>query len=103
MSNAYKFDDPDGCYCYFITYAVVEWVDVFTRDEYRNILLDSWRHCQKEKGLQIHAWVIMTNHVHQIISRKGEHKLEDIMRDMKKFTEYSGVYCFKDHHSHHVQ
>ena len=84
MSNNYKFDDPDGCY--FITYSVVAWVDVFTRNEYKQILLDSWKHCQKAKGLQIHAWVIMTNHIHMIVSRKGEIPLEDIMRDMKKYT-----------------
>ena len=84
MGNKYKFIDPD--LKYFISYAVVGWVDVFTRDEYRNILLDSWGHCQKEKGLVIHAWVIMTNHVHMIISKKGENKLEAIMRDMKKYT-----------------
>jgi REP element-mobilizing transposase RayT len=64
----------------------VQWVDIFTRNEYKQILLDSWKHCQQTKGLQIHAWVIMTNHVHMIISRKGETKLEDIMRDMKKYT-----------------
>lgn len=40
----------------FITFAVVEWVDVFTRKDYRYILLDSIRYCQKEKGLLLHAW-----------------------------------------------
>ncbi|MEP7376024.1 MAG: transposase [Chitinophagaceae bacterium] len=84
MSSSYKFDDPDGYY--FITHTVINWVDVFTRKEYKQILLDSWKHCQQTKGLQIHAWVIMTNHIHMIISRNGETKLEDIMRDMKKYT-----------------
>jgi REP element-mobilizing transposase RayT len=84
MSSKYKFYDPDGLY--FITYAVVYWVDVFTRDEYRNILIDSWKHCQKEKGLVIHAWIIMTNHIHMIVSKNGETLLQDIMRDMKKYT-----------------
>lgn len=84
MSSKYKFYDPDGIY--FITYSVVDWVDVFTREEYRKILLDSWKHCQEKKGLVIHAWVIMTNHVHMIISKKRETLLQDIMRDIKKFT-----------------
>ena len=35
---------------HFITFAVVEWVDVFTRKEYRDIVLESIRHCQQEKG-----------------------------------------------------
>ncbi|MFK5854481.1 MAG: transposase [Bacteroidota bacterium] len=38
------------------------------------------------KGLVIHAWVIMTNHVHMVIARNGEIPLQHIMRDMKKFT-----------------
>ena len=32
-------------------------VDVFTRSTYIDILLESLRYCQKEKGLRIHAWV----------------------------------------------
>lgn len=39
-----------------------------------------------KNGLVIHAWVIMTNHVHMIVSRKGQMLLADIIRDMKKFT-----------------
>lgn len=84
MSCSYKFHDPDATY--FVTFAVVDWVDVFIRNEYRNILIDSFNFCSRKKGLVIHAWVIMTNHVHLIISRNGQIKLEDIMRDMKKFT-----------------
>ena len=84
MSSKYKFHDPDGCY--FVTFAVVDWVDLFTRNVYKEILLESWRYCQQHKGLLIHAYVIMTNHVHMIISRKSDTLLEAIMRDMKKFT-----------------
>lgn len=56
-----------------------------TRKEYVDILLDSLRFCQKNKGLNIYAWVIMTNHVHLIISGK-DGKLSDIIRDFKKYT-----------------
>ena len=69
-----------------MTYAVVGWVDVFTRNVYKDILIESWRYCQQQKGLLIHAYVIMTNHVHMIISRNSTISLEAIMRDMKKFT-----------------
>ena len=86
MSTKYKFRDPDGIY--FVTFAVVGWVDVFTRRIYREILIDSFKYCQASKGLVIHARIIMSNHVHMIISRNGKFKLEEIMRDMKKFTSY---------------
>ena len=84
MSTKYKFKDSEACY--FVTYAVVDWADVFTRNVYREILLDSWKYCQQHKGLNIHAYVIMTNHAHMIMSKSGETALESIMRDMKKFT-----------------
>ena len=49
MSRAYKFHKPDGLY--FITFATVAWVDVFTRRDYKDIVVESLRFCQKEKGL----------------------------------------------------
>ncbi len=83
MSLKYKFFDKTDLY--FVTYTVINWIDIFTRDIYRNVLLDSWNYCIKNKGLKIHAWCIMTNHVHMIISSDGE-ELSNIMRDMKSFT-----------------
>jgi len=41
--------NPEGLY--FITFSTVEWIDVFTRQEYRDILIDSLDFCIKEKGL----------------------------------------------------
>jgi REP element-mobilizing transposase RayT len=79
----YKIRDPEGIY--FITFTVVEWIDVFTRRIYKDILIDSLEHCVKTKGLKVYAYVIMSNHVHLIVSTTGE-KLEDIIRDYKKFT-----------------
>lgn len=83
MSRKYKFYNPDGLY--FISFATVYWIDVFIRNEYKNILLDSVQYCQKNKGLIVHAWVIMTSHVHMIISSENN-KLEEIVRDLKSFT-----------------
>lgn len=79
MSTAYKLANPDGIY--FVTFTTVEWVDIFTRLSNIEIVLDSLRFCQKEKGLLIHAWCLMTNHMHLIISRKAEDELAGIVRD----------------------
>ncbi len=70
---------------HFITFAVVEWVDVFTRKQYRDIVLDSLKHCQEEKELLLHCWCIMSNHLHLILSAKNA-DLSDVLRDFKKFT-----------------
>jgi REP element-mobilizing transposase RayT len=83
MSRKYKLADQQAPY--FVSFATVNWVDVFTRNSYREILIGSIQTCQREKRLQVHAWCIMTNHVHLIISSNNL-LLEGIMRDMKSFT-----------------
>ncbi len=65
MSSKYKFSDND--HLYFTSFAVIEWVDVFTRIEYKDIIVKSLNYCQEKKGLELYAWVIMTNHIHLII------------------------------------
>jgi hypothetical protein len=40
---------------HFISFAVVEWIDVFTRKHYRDILVESIKYCQQKKGLLVHA------------------------------------------------
>ena len=80
MSSKYKFNDPDKLY--FVSFAVVYWIDLFIRNEYKDIMLESWRHCQVHKGLQLFGWCIMTSHVHMIIGFENN-KPENIMRDMK--------------------
>ena len=85
MSSNYKFRDPGQLY--FVTYSVVYWIDLFIRKGYRDILLESWEYCREKKGMQLYAWCIMTSHVHMIIGSEQE-KMEDIMRDMKKYTSF---------------
>ncbi|AKQ46253.1 transposase [Rufibacter radiotolerans] len=84
MSTKYKTHNQDGIY--FISIATVEWVDVFTRREYCEIIVDSLRYCIEHKGLVLHAWVIMPNHHHLIASSTDDKPLAAILRDFKKFT-----------------
>ncbi|WP_317047436.1 transposase [Sinomicrobium soli] len=89
MSRNYKFRNPEGLY--FVSFAVVEWLDVFTRKQYKNILLDSLSFCQKQKGMEIIAWCIMTNHVHLVFrSVKGQHPAL-LLGDFKRFTSKAVV------------
>ena len=71
---------------YFVTDTVVDWVDVFTRPIYKNIILESLEYCQKNKGLIIYAWVLMSNHIHAIVGSSSQERVSDIWRDFKKFT-----------------
>ncbi|ERM80436.1 hypothetical protein P872_21900 [Rhodonellum psychrophilum GCM71 = DSM 17998] len=83
MGHSYTVKDQTAIH--FVTFTVHQWVDVFTRQQYVDILLDSIRHCQEHKGLQVYAWVVMSNHCHLIIS-SIKVPLSDIIRDLKKFT-----------------
>lgn len=83
MSRRYKFGNHDKLY--FISYGVVFWIELFTRNEYRDILVNSWKYCQLNKGLEIYSWIIMPSHVQLIISTHQE-PLDDIVRDMKRFS-----------------
>lgn len=84
MSDQYKAFNPEGIY--FLTFTIVDWVDIFTRPVYKEIVIDSLKHCCKEKGLVLYAYCLMTNHIHLIASAKGNVKLFEIIRDFKKFT-----------------
>ncbi len=81
-----KYRIHDQTELYFVTFTVVNWIDVFIRDWYREVIVNSIRFCQENKGLQVYAWVIMTSHIHMIIGTEGKMKLEDIIRDMKRHT-----------------
>jgi len=94
MSRNYKFHNPDGIY--FVSFAVVEWIDVFTRNDYKNILIESMEFCQREKGMEIFAWCIMTNHMHLVFrSIKGQ-KPELLLGDFKRFTSKAVVNAIKE-------
>jgi len=88
MSEKYKFTVQDGLY--FVTPTIVEWIDLFTKKQYCDIVLESLKFCQQNKGLRIHAWCIMSSHLHLIISSKNGN-LSGIMRDFKTYTNQEFV------------
>ena len=71
---------------YFTTTTVVDWMDVFTRPRSMHIIVESLEYCQANKGVDIYAWVLMTNHLHMIVGTSGAASIGDVLRDFKKFT-----------------
>jgi putative transposase len=71
---------------YFLTLTVVNWIDVFTRPDYKHIIVDALKYNQENKGLIIYSWCLMSNHLHLIAKADEGHNLSDILRDFKKFT-----------------
>ena len=90
MSRKYKFYNKEGLY--FVSFANVYWIDaclagrqVFVRDQYCMILVESLDFCRKNKGMEIYTWCIMPSHVH-LIFRAKENNPGDLIKDLKTFT-----------------
>ncbi|HZK08854.1 MAG TPA: transposase [Bacteroidales bacterium] len=83
MSSGYRISDQNKTY--FLTFQIVGWVDLFTRKVYRDIVIDSLKFCQEKKGLNLFAYVIMSNHMH-LLAQSENDDLSGIIRDFKRFT-----------------
>jgi putative transposase len=94
MSSKYKV--YNNHLPYFITSTVVGWIDALSREEYKDIILESLRFCQGQKELRVHAWVIMNNHLHLIVSAGETYDLPSIIRDFKKFTSRNIISAIAD-------
>ncbi len=94
MSRNYKFHNPEGLY--FISFAVVGWLDVFTRNEYKDLFIESLEYCQKNKGLEIHAWCIMSSHIHLVFRSIEGKKPELVVGDLKRFTSRTIVKAIQE-------
>ncbi len=94
MSRNYKFHNPEGLY--FVSFAVVEWVDVFAQNVYKDVLIESLSFCQQNKGMEIIAWCIMTNHVHLIFRSIEGQRPELLLGDFKRFTSKAIIKAIKE-------
>ncbi|MBM4066922.1 MAG: transposase [Planctomycetes bacterium] len=81
MRSRYQIINDSGVY--FITSTIIEWIPVFTKKEYFDIVVQSLIYCRKNKGLKLFAYVVMDNHVHLIASANN---LSQIMKDFKSYT-----------------
>ena len=83
MSRKYKFHNTSGAY--FVSFATVYWIDVFTREVYFKVLADSIDYCRGHKGMEVFAYCFMPSHVH-LIFRDDQENPSSLLRDFKKFT-----------------
>lgn len=81
MSHQYRVRNHEEIH--FVTFTIVDWIDVFIRPSYKQLIIDSLIYCQKNKGLEIYAFCLMTNHLHLLVSARSPVRLPDIVRDFK--------------------
>jgi putative transposase len=82
MSDKYKTEEGK---LYYVTLTIVGWIDVFTRKEYVYELMKNIKYCQENKGLEIYAYVIMSNHIH-MVARSNEQPLNILLGNLKSYT-----------------
>ncbi|MBT8288772.1 MAG: transposase [Bacteroidia bacterium] len=83
MSRKYKFQNPIGLY--FVSFATVYWIDIFTRQVYFDVLANSIDYCRRQKGLELFAYCILPSHIHFIFRSSFENP-SGLIQDYKKFT-----------------
>jgi len=83
LKEGYIIRDQEKAH--FITATVVDWIDVFTRKSYKEVVIESLDFCIKEKGMLLYGYVIMSNHIHLIV-QATDGRLSDLIRDFKKYT-----------------
>jgi REP-associated tyrosine transposase len=71
---------------YFLTFNVVDRVDVFIRPAYKQVVVDALNHFVDTQGLMVYAWCLMTSHVHLLIKTREGNGPAYFERDFKKFT-----------------
>jgi putative transposase len=71
---------------YFLTMTVADWIDIFSRKNHCDAIIDSLKYCQAHQGLVVFAYCIMSNHLHLVVNVVEPFQLKDTIRDFKKFT-----------------
>lgn len=72
--------------CYYLTFNVVEWIDIFTRPVFKQIIVESLNYFIEKKGLTLYGWCLMTNHLHLIAEARDGMNLTSLLNEFKKFT-----------------
>jgi len=92
ICRKYKFHNDDGVY--FVSFAVVYWIDLFTRECYCNCLVENLNF-YSAKGMELFAWCIMPGHVHMVFRDKNKNP-EKILGNFKSFTSKAIQYLIEN-------
>jgi putative transposase len=71
---------------YFLTLTVVGWIDVFTRKELADIIIEKLKIAQRDHAVAIYAYVIMPSHIHLIAQKTNDQSLGKWIGDFKSIT-----------------
>ncbi|NII24385.1 transposase [Pseudoflavitalea sp. X16] len=72
--------------CHYLTFNTVDWVDVFIKPRYKQLIANTLNEFITLRGLTVFAWCLMTNHLHLLLQAKDGTGLSMIERDFKRVT-----------------
>jgi putative transposase len=72
--------------CSYLTFNTVDWIDVFIRPTYKQIIVDALNHCIQAKNATVYAWCLMTNHLHLLARGQDGSGLAMIEKEFKRIT-----------------
>lgn len=81
MKSRYRAFE-DGA-VYFVTSSIVDWIPVFTSDQYYGILIEALSYRKKSNEMNLYAYVFMNSHFHLILS------VEILSKFLKEFKSYT--------------
>jgi REP element-mobilizing transposase RayT len=84
MHRANEFEEKEACT--FITFQTVDWVDVFVRPVYKQVVVHTLNHFIESKGLIVYAWCLMTHHLHLLMQAKPGSVIAELEKEYKSFT-----------------
>ncbi|MDD5731748.1 MAG: transposase [Patescibacteria group bacterium] len=87
---------------HFVTLTTIEWLNIFTQKEYFNCIIKCLKFCQKNLGLLLYEYVIMTNHIHLIVQAKDGYKLSQIISSFKRHTTRETIKLLKQDRRKHI-
>ncbi len=72
--------------CYFLTFNIVDKIDLFVRPAYKQVVADSLNHFIHTQGLHLYAWCLMSSHLHLVLRTRDGAAPAYFERDFKKLT-----------------
>lgn len=82
MQSSDDLEEKDAS---FITFQTVDWIDLFVRPVYKQVIVHSLNHFIESKGLVVYAWCLMTHHLH-LLAQAKHGSITNLEKEYKSFT-----------------
>ena len=64
----YRVLHQDELTPYFLTLTTIKWLPLFSKPEVAQIVFDSLRFLQEQQDIRVHAYILLENHIHLVLS-----------------------------------